>query len=228
MSRRHRELSELVDVVTPNSFSRNSGGRLDERLFRVAPVNSSVSGSTVAKNAASIGEQRPQPPQRLGLEVGRRRSPTVAQPLQLAQPPRSRRRRHTRQATTRQAERHRGAAQLGTAELVEATPTLDDLAVANPEDVDARQRDRSPTAAKSEARTLLRARRGEPLDDDVALGEQDVQVAVPVRERLRDNVPRRPHPSGQPTPQAVVHHEVRRQVGVHGTEIAVGEQSVDE
>jgi hypothetical protein len=135
-----------------------------------------------------------QPPQRLGLE-GATSKPDVASRSSSATfhaptPPA-----HA-QATTLRRERHRVAA---ACRLVEATPALDDLAVPNPEDVDARQRAHGLRRRKSEDRTLLRARRREPLDDDVVL-DVEAQLAVPVSNASRIMAVMARQPSTVPVP----------------------------
>src|SRR5581483_909277 len=69
------------------------------------------------------------------------------------------------------------------AELVQPSPALADAAVADPEDVDPRQGRGPARGGHAEELTLLRAAGGEQLNHQVAFGDEEAEVTVPVRER---------------------------------------------
>src|SRR4051812_12229167 len=69
-----------------------------------------------------------------------------------------------------------GGQLLGEPLLVEPAPPLDDATVPDAEDVDALQLERSPGAGSAHQLPLVRTARGEPLDDDVALFDELLEV----------------------------------------------------
>ena len=77
----------------------------------------------------------------------------------------------------------------------------------------------------------MRAAGGEAFDDDVVFGDQLLEVAVPVRQCLPERRRGQTHPL-RPVRRAgkrrVVVDEVRIEVAVHGIEVSLGEQLLDE
>ena len=185
-----RQGGELVDVVAAELVLDEQRRRLDERLLELAPVNSSVSGSTVAKNAASI------------VISDRSRRSASAWKAATSRPDVASR---SSCATfhARDADRH-GSQSVrpssgGTTPSCRIMPSSSrrpqrstilpsrTRKMLMPASVHTVSRRRMP-----EDLALVRARRREPLDDDVALGVEGMQVAVPVGERVADHRGHRP------------------------------------
>ena len=74
------------------------------------------------------------------------------------------------------------------AEVVEATPSFDDLSVCDAEDVDPRQGDGVTCSALRPGLRRWVPGSGEQLDDDVSLADQEVQIAVPVGGNAARNI----------------------------------------
>src|SRR6476660_4495682 len=116
------------------------------------------------------------------------------------------------------------------AEIVQASPALNDEAVADPPDVDPGQADGAARWGHSEDLSLLRAARREDLDHQVAFFDVEADVAVPVGERGPECGRSRAHalPAGGEAHGQVVIDVVPGEVFVDGAEVALGEQGVDE
>src|SRR6185437_3128282 len=116
------------------------------------------------------------------------------------------------------------------AEVVEAPPALGDTPVADPEDVDPWQGDGPARSGHAEDLALLRAAGREVLGHQVAFGDEEAEVAVPVGERGPEHGRGLPHafPVGGAAHGRVVIDEILHEVLVNGTQIALGEQGLDE
>src|SRR5260370_672918 len=111
------------------------------------------------------------------------------------------------------------------AEVVEASPALHDAPVMDAPDVDPGQADGTVRGGHPEDLALLRAARGEVLDDQIALADEQAQVAVPVGEGGAEHGPGRSHslPVGRHAHRRVVVDEVLGEVVVDGAEVTLGE-----
>src|SRR6266567_3112436 len=115
-------------------------------------------------------------------------------------------------------------------EFVQAAPALHDAAVAQAPDVDPRKAEGAVRRRHAEQLTLVRAAGREVLDDQIALADEDVHVAVPVGARGAEQRPGRPHalPVGRDADRRVMVDEVLGEIRVDRGEVTLGEQGVDE
>src|SRR6266567_890946 len=116
------------------------------------------------------------------------------------------------------------------AEFVEAPPALYDAAIADAPDVDPGEADGTARSGHAENLALLRTARREVLDDQVALADEDVHVALPVGECGAEHRPGLAHsfPVGRHADRRVMVDEILGEEFVDGTEVTLGEQGVDE
>src|SRR5262249_23585507 len=114
--------------------------------------------------------------------------------------------------------------------FVQATPALHDAAVAKAPDVDARHADGAPRWRHAEDLALMSAAGRELLDHQVALGDEDARIAVPVREPGPEHGGSLPHPlpASRRTGRRIMVDEVLGEVLIDGAEITSGEHGVDE
>ncbi len=128
--------------------------------------------------------------------------------------------------------RFRDHAELGEEpEDIEVPPTLDDLAVPEPEDVDTGHGHHTVRGRRAHELAPVGSRRRESLDDVIALGDQQVHLAVPVGERGAKHQRRIPKASGIASHALhgrIVGNEVISQVAVHGRRVTLREERLDE
>ena len=126
----------------------------------------------------------------------------------------------------------RGTAELlKDCELVQPAPPLDDPAVLDAKDVDAAQGEALASAGNAHQLTTVGAAGGEDLDNKIVFGDEVLDLAVPVRQRLPIDAGRESHTFGpvrRTREGRIVVDEVRGEVAVDRLEVALGEQVLDE
>ena len=112
-------------------------------------------------------------------------------------------------------------------QIVEASPAFDDLAVDDPEDVDATQHDVLSRRRLTHHRAAVGAMGDEMLHEEIIFGDHVLDVAAPIGKRLAEQLSSLAHafrPVRRTRQRRVVVDELWIEIPIDGGQVTIGEQ----